>query len=45
MSIVKMEHLSKALVDFNALDDVGFNFEHGILGILGPSGCDMTIHE
>ena len=42
MAIVKVEHLSKTFGDFNALDDVGFEFEHGILSILGPSGCGKT---
>jgi ABC-type Fe3+/spermidine/putrescine transport system ATPase subunit len=42
MAIVKVEHLSKTFADFNALDDVGFEFEHGILSILGPSGCGKT---
>ncbi len=42
MAIVKVEHLSKAFADFNALDDVSFEFGHGILSILGPSGCGKT---
>ncbi len=42
MAIVKVEHLSKSFGDFQALDDVGFEFDHGILSILGPSGCGKT---
>ncbi|HEY3305839.1 MAG TPA: ABC transporter ATP-binding protein [Candidatus Binatia bacterium] len=42
MAIVKVEHLSKTFTDFKALDDVSFEFGHGILSILGPSGCGKT---
>jgi ABC-type Fe3+/spermidine/putrescine transport system ATPase subunit len=42
MAIVKVEHLSKSFGDFQALDDVSFEFGHGILSILGPSGCGKT---
>ncbi|HTM07724.1 MAG TPA: ABC transporter ATP-binding protein [Verrucomicrobiae bacterium] len=42
MAIVKVEGLYKTFGDYRALDDVGFEFDHGILSILGPSGCGKT---
>jgi ABC-type Fe3+/spermidine/putrescine transport system ATPase subunit len=42
MSIVKVEGLSKTYKDVRALDNVGFEFEKGILSFLGPSGCGKT---
>jgi ABC-type Fe3+/spermidine/putrescine transport system ATPase subunit len=42
MSIIKVEGLSKYYKDVKALDDVGFEFDKGILSFLGPSGCGKT---
>jgi len=42
MSIIKVENLTKRFKDTEALDDVSFEFEKGILSFLGPSGCGKT---
>ena len=42
MSILKVEGISKYFKDVQALDDVTFEFEKGILSFLGPSGCGKT---
>ncbi|MBI2360393.1 MAG: ABC transporter ATP-binding protein [Deltaproteobacteria bacterium] len=42
MAILKVQGLSKAYRDVKALDDVGFEFDKGILSFLGPSGCGKT---
>ena len=42
MAILKVEGLSKRFKDVNALDNVTFEFESGILSFLGPSGCGKT---
>src|SRR5437870_4065522 len=42
MAILKVEGLSKFYKDVKALDNVSFEFDHGILSFLGPSGCGKT---
>ena len=42
MAILKIERLRKRFNEVQALDDVSFEFEHGILSFLGPSGCGKT---
>ncbi|MEX0804149.1 MAG: ABC transporter ATP-binding protein [Candidatus Binatia bacterium] len=42
MAILKVERLRKRFNEVNALDDVSFVFDHGILSFLGPSGCGKT---
>lgn len=42
MAIVKVEGLVKRFKDVQALDNVSFEFEKGILSFLGPSGCGKT---
>jgi iron(III) transport system ATP-binding protein len=42
MAILKIEHVSKGFKDVKALDDISFEFDHGILSFLGPSGCGKT---
>ena len=42
MAILKVERLRKRFNEVNALDDVSFEFDHGILSFLGPSGCGKT---
>jgi ABC-type Fe3+/spermidine/putrescine transport system ATPase subunit len=42
MSILKIEGVTKLFKDVKALDDVSFEFDHGILSFLGPSGCGKT---
>ena len=42
MPILKVEHVSKIFKDVKALDDVSFEFDHGIISFLGPSGCGKT---
>ena len=42
MSILKIEHVSKGFKEVKALDDISFEFDHGILSFLGPSGCGKT---
>jgi iron(III) transport system ATP-binding protein len=42
MAIVKVEGLLKRFKDIQALDNVSFEFEKGILSFLGPSGCGKT---
>jgi ABC-type Fe3+/spermidine/putrescine transport system ATPase subunit len=42
MAILKIEGLTKAFRDGKALDNVSFEFDKGILSILGPSGCGRT---
>src|SRR5581483_3528871 len=42
MPILKVEHVSKGFKDVKALDDISFEFDHGILSFLGPSGCGKT---
>jgi iron(III) transport system ATP-binding protein len=42
MSILKIEQLRKRFSQVHALDDVSFEFDHGILSFLGPSGCGKT---
>jgi ABC-type Fe3+/spermidine/putrescine transport system ATPase subunit len=42
MPILKVEHVSKIFKDVKALDDISFEFDHGIISFLGPSGCGKT---
>jgi ABC-type Fe3+/spermidine/putrescine transport system ATPase subunit len=42
MAILKVSGLSKSYNEVKALDDVSFEFDHGILSFLGPSGCGKT---
>src|SRR5918911_253977 len=42
MAILKVERLCKRFGQVHALDDVSFEFDHGILSFLGPSGCGKT---
>src|SRR5687767_7995656 len=42
MAILKIERLRKRFNEVQALDDVSFEFDHGILSFLGPSGCGKT---
>jgi iron(III) transport system ATP-binding protein len=42
MAILKIERLRKRFNGVQALDDVSFEFDHGILSFLGPSGCGKT---
>jgi ABC-type Fe3+/spermidine/putrescine transport system ATPase subunit len=42
MAIIKVEGLFKTFKDVQALDNVSFEFEKGILSFLGPSGCGKT---
>jgi iron(III) transport system ATP-binding protein len=42
MAILKIEALRKRFNEVHALDDVSFEFDHGILSFLGPSGCGKT---
>jgi iron(III) transport system ATP-binding protein len=42
MAIIKVEGLVKRFKDVQALDNVSFEFEKGILSFLGPSGCGKT---
>src|ERR1051325_9891192 len=42
MAILKVEGLCKTFKEVNALDNVSFEFEKGILSFLGPSGCGKT---
>lgn len=42
MAILKVRGLSKAYGDVQALDNVSFEFDKGILSFLGPSGCGKT---
>src|SRR6187401_1302390 len=42
MSIIKVEGVTKLYKDLKALDNVSFEFDHGILSFLGPSGCGKT---
>jgi ABC-type Fe3+/spermidine/putrescine transport system ATPase subunit len=42
MAILKVEGLGKTYKDVNALDNVNFEFDRGILSFLGPSGCGKT---
>jgi ABC-type Fe3+/spermidine/putrescine transport system ATPase subunit len=42
MAILKVERLRKRFSEVNALDDVSFEFDRGILSFLGPSGCGKT---
>src|SRR5574342_678795 len=42
MPILKVEGLSKTFKDVKALDEISFEFDHGILSFLGPSGCGKT---
>ena len=42
MAILKVERLRKRFSQVHALDDVSFEFDHGILSFLGPSGCGKT---
>lgn len=42
MAILKIEGLRKRFNEVHALDDVSFEFGHGILSFLGPSGCGKT---
>jgi iron(III) transport system ATP-binding protein len=42
MAILKVQGLIKTFKDVQALDNVSFEFEKGILSFLGPSGCGKT---
>ena len=42
MAILKVERLCKAYGAVEALDNVSFEFDKGILSFLGPSGCGKT---
>ena len=42
MAILKIERLRKRFNEVQALDDVSFEFDQGILSFLGPSGCGKT---
>jgi iron(III) transport system ATP-binding protein len=42
MAILKIERLRKRFNEVQALEDVSFEFDHGILSFLGPSGCGKT---
>ena len=42
MPILKVEGVSKIFKDVRALDDISFEFDHGIISFLGPSGCGKT---
>ena len=42
MSILRVKGVSKFFKDVKALDNVSFEFDHGILSFLGPSGCGKT---
>ena len=42
MAILKIEGLRKRFNEVHALEDVSFEFGHGILSFLGPSGCGKT---
>ena len=42
MPILKVEGVSKIFKDVKALDDISFEFDHGIISFLGPSGCGKT---
>lgn len=42
MPILKLEGVTKLFKDLKALDNVSFEFDHGILSFLGPSGCGKT---
>src|SRR5215510_6084781 len=42
MSILKVEGVTKLFKDVKALDDISFEFDHGIISFLGPSGCGKT---
>ena len=42
MAILKIEALRKRFNEVHALEDVTFEFDHGILSFLGPSGCGKT---
>jgi iron(III) transport system ATP-binding protein len=42
MAILKIEGLHKRFNEVHALEDVSFEFDHGILSFLGPSGCGKT---
>jgi len=42
MAILKIEGLRKRFNEVQALDNLSFEFGHGILSFLGPSGCGKT---
>ncbi len=43
MSVLSVEHISKAFGDFKAVDDVSFSIDEGVIfGLLGPNGAGKT---
>jgi ABC-type Fe3+/spermidine/putrescine transport system ATPase subunit len=42
MAILKVEGLGKTYKEVDALDNINFEFDRGILSFLGPSGCGKT---